>query len=105
MREARAQGGALALIALVADELDVLEALDDGSGVVLRAVVDDDDLERVRQLPQALDDHLDRAGLVIGGHDDRQLRGPPPPPPPASPPETKACPQSTPAGGPGEPPS
>ena len=49
LREARAQRGALALVALVAHELDAVEALDDGCRAVLRAVVDDDDLERVRQ--------------------------------------------------------
>ena len=86
LSEARAQCGALALVALVPDELHgAPEALDDRGGTVLRAVVDDDDLELVRQRLQPLDHLRDRLGLVEGRHDHRQLWLPAHRHPPASP--------------------
>ena len=79
--KARAQCGALAHVAGVADEVHlpvrVGQAFSNSAAVVARAIVDDDDLELqggVLDREQTLDAGCERPLLVVTGNDDAQRR-------------------------------
>jgi hypothetical protein len=75
VREAGADGGALAAIGRMEEHADLAarDAAEDVPGAVERAVVDDEDLLRVRQRLHALQDLPDARRLVVDRHDDRKL--------------------------------
>src|SRR5262249_49795470 len=76
LAEPGAQRGALSLVAVVEDYLQVavasLHLAEDLAGAVLRAVVDDDDLRADRDLADPAEDLVDGLLFVVAGDDDRE---------------------------------
>src|SRR5690606_38385823 len=80
--EAAAQGAAVAAVCRVLDDAQArhiaLERMEDGGAVIRARVVDDDDLEVVRQLAQrrldAADEGRDRVRVVVAGEEGGDAR-------------------------------